>query len=106
MKKHIILTCLSIIFLSYTSCSEKDEVERLTIEPTIVKADLMTSMPGELLALEDTILDEMESWINNLKGAVGDTRIKFEFDNDDNRNYRLTIKIDNISLININIGVK
>ena len=56
MKKHIILTCLSIIFLSYTSCSEKDEVERLTIEPTIVKADLMTSMPGELLALEDKLV--------------------------------------------------
>lgn len=77
--------------------------EKFNMSNNIINGDIDNKSDD---ALEDVILDEMESWINNLKGAVGDTRIKFEFNNDDNRNYRLIIKIDNISLINVNIGVK
>ena len=56
MKKNIILAYLSITLLSYTSCSKNDEVERLTTEPTMVKTELMTSMPGELLVVEDRLV--------------------------------------------------
>lgn len=43
------------VSLSY-SCTSQDRIERQSIEPTIVKTDLMTSMPGELLAIEDTLV--------------------------------------------------
>lgn len=56
MKKNIILAYLSITLLSYTSCSENDGVERLSTEPTMVKTELMTSMPGELLVVEDRLV--------------------------------------------------
>ena len=38
--------------------------------------------------------------------TLGDTRISFDIDNVDNRNYNIIIRIDDISLVNINIGIK
>lgn len=57
-------------------------------------------------ALDEAILDEMEEWINNMRETLGDTRISFDIDNVDNRNYNIIIRIDDISLVNINIGIK
>ncbi|MBR5541010.1 MAG: hypothetical protein IKU64_01420 [Bacteroides sp.] len=59
MKNYLIITCLFICLLSYTSsCSTAidNTVERHSIEPTMVKTELMTSMPGELLAFEDKLV--------------------------------------------------
>lgn len=57
MNNHFIITSLLAFLLLYTSsCSEESSVERQSIKSTMVKTDLMTSMPGELLAFEDLLV--------------------------------------------------
>ena len=56
MKRNRLLIYLSLILLSFSSCKEENETERVSIEPIMVKTDLLTSMPGNLLAIEDKLI--------------------------------------------------
>lgn len=56
MQKNTLLICFSLILLSFSSCKEENDIERVSIEPILVKTDLLTSMPGNLLAIEDKLI--------------------------------------------------
>ena len=56
MKRNRLLIYLSLILLSFSSCKEENDTERVSIEPIMVKTDLLTSMPGNLLAIEDKLI--------------------------------------------------
>ena len=55
MKASISILCLSFVFFSCVS-KTKEVVERETASVQLIKQDLMTSMPGELLAFEDKLV--------------------------------------------------
>lgn len=55
--RKIIAIIVNVIFLIFCSCSSKDaDVQRITLQPQILHDELITTMPGDLLLIDDYLV--------------------------------------------------